>query len=68
MSYYWFNRQELLEKAKDKYHNGGGKEKATEYYQANKDVIKEKAKSKYKNLIEKEKDAKKSITRIGIKK
>ena len=32
MSYYWFNRQELLEKAKDKYQNGGGKEKAAEYY------------------------------------
>ena len=25
MSRYWFNRQELLEKAKDRYHNGGGK-------------------------------------------
>ena len=25
MSYYWFNRQELLQKAKDKYHNDGGK-------------------------------------------
>ena len=31
MSYYWFNRQELLKKAKEKYHNGGGKENATEY-------------------------------------
>ena len=27
MSYYWFNRQELLEKAKEKYDNGG-KDKA----------------------------------------
>ena len=26
MSYYWFNRQELLKKAKDKYHNCGGKD------------------------------------------
>ena len=32
MSYYWFNRQELLQKAKDRYHNCGGKEKAAEYY------------------------------------
>ena len=24
INYYWFNRQELLQKAKDKYHNGGG--------------------------------------------
>ena len=40
MSYYWFNRQELLQKAKDKYHDKGGKEKAAEYYMKNKDVIK----------------------------
>ena len=32
MSYYWFNRQELLQKAKDRYHNCGDKEKAAEYY------------------------------------
>ena len=32
MSYYWFNRKELLQKAKDRYHNGGGKEKSAEYY------------------------------------
>ena len=42
MSYYWFNRQELLQKAKAKYDNRG-KEKAAKYYQANKEVIKEKA-------------------------
>ena len=47
---YWFNRQELLQKAKDKYHNSGGKERAAEYYLANKEVIKEKANNKYKNL------------------
>ena len=41
MSYYWFNRQELLEKAKEKYNNGS-KEKAAKYYRDNKDVIKEK--------------------------
>ena len=50
MSYYWFNRQKLLQKAKDKYHNCGGKEKAAKYYTKNKDVIKEKANNKYKNL------------------
>ena len=32
MSYYWFHRQELLQKAKDKYHNCSGKEKTAEYY------------------------------------
>ena len=46
MSYYWFNRQELLQRAKEKYGNGG-KEKTAKYYQANKDVIKEKEKDKY---------------------
>ena len=51
MSYYWFNRQELLKKAKEEYENGG-KEKAAKYYQANKDVIKEKERNKYENLTE----------------
>ena len=39
MSYYWLNKQELLQKAKDK-HDNSGKEKAAKYYQANKDVLK----------------------------
>ena len=47
MSYYWFNRQELLNKAKEKYDSGGGKEKAAKYYQDNKDVIKEKEKKNF---------------------
>ena len=55
---YWFNRQELLQKAKDRYHNSGVKRKAAEYYIANKDVLKEKANSKYKNLSQEEKEAK----------
>ena len=50
MSHYWFSRQELLEKAKDRYQNGGGKQEAADYYIANKDVLEEKAKNKYKNL------------------
>ena len=32
MSCYQFNRQELLQKAKDRYYNFGGKEKAAKYY------------------------------------
>ena len=48
MSYYWFNKQELLKKAKKKKqkqnHNNGDKEKAPKYYLDNKDVLKEKAK------------------------
>ena len=43
MTYYWFNRQELLQTAQNKYHNCGGKEKAAKYYLENKDFIKEKA-------------------------
>ena len=31
MSYYWLKRQELLQKAGEKYDNGG-KEKAAEYF------------------------------------
>ena len=36
----FFNREESLQKAKDRYHNCGGKEKAPEYYIANKEVLK----------------------------
>ena len=52
MSCYWFNRQESLQKAKERY----SKEKAAEYYLQNKEVIKEKAKNHYKNLSEEEKN------------
>ena len=37
----------LLEKAYDKYHNKGGKERAKKYYQANKEEIKKKERLKY---------------------
>ena len=46
MIYYWFNKQEILQKAKEKYY----KEKASEYYKQNKEAIKEKSKERYKNL------------------
>ena len=52
MSYFWFNRQEILQKAKERY----SKEKGAEYYLQNKEVIKEKAKNGYKNLSEEEKN------------
>ena len=35
MSYNWFNRKESLQKAKGRYHNVGGKEKAAKYYLKN---------------------------------
>ena len=63
MSYYWYNRQKLSQKAKEKYHNCGGKEKATEYYLQNKDVIKEKANNKYKNLSNEKKEAKRKFNK-----
>ena len=44
MSYYWFNRQDLLKKAKKEYHKVGGKEKASEYYQKNRETIKKESK------------------------
>ena len=46
MNYYWFNRQELLQKAKEKY----SKEKTVEYYAQKKEAIKEKSRERYKKL------------------
>ena len=63
MSYYWFNRQELLQKVGEKYHKCGGKENAAEYYQANKGIIKRKANNKYKNLTEEEKEGKRKYSK-----
>ena len=51
MSCYWFNRQEILQKATERYY----KEKAAEYYKQNKKVIKEKSRNRYKNMSEEEK-------------
>ena len=48
MRYYLFNRQEILQKVKERY----SKEKAAEYYLKNKEAIKEKARDCYKNLSE----------------
>ena len=47
MSYYWFNRQEILQKTKERY----SKEKTAEYYLKNKE-----AKNLYKTLSQEEKD------------
>ena len=51
MNYYWFNRQEILQKAREKY----SKEKAAEHYKQNKEAIKEKLGERYKNLSQEEK-------------
>ena len=49
MNYCWFNRQEVLQKAKEKY----SKEKAAEYYAQSKEAIKENSRERYKNLSQK---------------
>ena len=63
MSYYWFNRQEILQKAKEKH----SKEKAAKYYAQNKEAIKETSKTcnkikeyqrkKYQDLVQYKKEA-----------
>ena len=62
MGYYWFNREEVLQKAVEKY-NYVGKEKAAEYYQTNKGILKKRCNNKYINLSEKEKEAKRQYSR-----
>ena len=52
MSYYWVNRQEILQKAKERY----SKEKAAEYYLQNKEAMKEKSRERCKSLSQDKKD------------
>ena len=62
MSYYWFNRQEILQKAKEKY----SKENAAEYYAQNKKAIKEKSRECYKNKSAEEKTRLRSSKEKGL--
>ena len=62
MSYYWFNKQEILQKAKERY----SKEKTAEYYAQNKEAIKEKSRERYKNLSQEEKTRLKTTKGKGI--
>ena len=62
MSYYWFNRQEILQKAKERY----SKEKTAEYYLQNKEAIKEKSKNQYKTCQKKKKTRLKSTKEKDI--
>ena len=52
MSYYWCNRQEILQKAKERY----SKENAIEYYFQIIEGIKGNSRECYKNLSQEEKD------------
>ena len=63
MNYYWFNRQEILQKPKEKY----SKEKAAEYYKQNKKAIKENSRERYKNLSQEKTERSKSIKKRNIK-
>ena len=63
MSYDWFNREELLKNAWDKYHNKGGKQKAAKFYAANQEVLREDARSNCRNLSEKDKNKKRKYQR-----
>ena len=51
MSYYWFKRQEIFQKAIEKY----SKEKAAEYYKQSKGAIKGKSRERYINLSQEKK-------------
>ena len=63
MSYYCFNRQEILQKAKERYSKG----KAAEYYAQNKEAIKEKSRECYKTCHKKKKTRLKSTKGKSIK-
>ena len=64
MTYYCFNRQEILQTAKEKC----SKEKVAEYYARNKEAIKEKSREHYKNFShEKKKTRLRSIKEKSIK-
>ena len=54
MSYYHFNKKELLQKAKERQ----SKEKATEYYSKNKGAMQKDSKDRYKNLSKEEQGGK----------
>ena len=43
-----------MQKAKDRYHNGGGKEKAAKYYIEHKEVLRENAKLSIETCLQKE--------------
>ena len=62
MNYYWFNRQEILQKAKEKY----SKEKAAEYYKQNKEAIKKSQESVIKPCHKKKKVSFKEYQKIYI--
>ena len=65
MDYHQKNKDKLLKKVYEKYHNSGGKEKAIEYYKENKEKIKKRERERYRNMdkFEKNDKIKKSLDR-----
>ena len=64
--YYWFNRNNFLKNAHDKYHKQGGKEVAAIYYERNKNSIK-RTKRKVKKIKQRRKrQDKRNIKKTGI--
>ena len=63
MNHYWFNRQEIFQKSKERY----CKEKATEYYPQNKKGINKSQESVIKTCHKKKKTKLKSIKKRNIK-
>ena len=65
ISYYWFNKQEIQQKAEERF----SKEKAAECYGQKKEAIKEKSKQCSKNLSQEEKDKinvyQRKVSKIG---
>ena len=64
MSYYWFNRQEIVQEAKEKY----SKENVAKYYAQNKEAITAKSRQRYKHLSKEKKDKIKEYQRRRYKK
>lgn len=63
MSYYELNKDKLLGKVRDRYHNSDGKEKATKYYKNNQEVLKENPIINYRKLSEGKKEIKRAYGR-----
>ena len=63
MNYYKLNKDKLLGKVRDRYHNSGGKEKATKYYKNNQEVLKENPIINYRKLSEGKKEIKRAYER-----
>ena len=63
MSYYWFIRQEILQKVKGRY----SKAKDAEYYAQNKEATREKSIEHYKNIKSCRKKKKKRLRSIKEK-